>query len=130
MQHGDRLRRKQIFHLVRFILGLALGALVLNALNGQRDALSKAIDELGRVKLEWVALGAIVELLSYLGLGALQRNLLRAGAVTVTMSFATALAFASSAIVASLPGGPAFAGLYIFGQYRRRGADSAVAIWV
>ena len=117
-------------HLVRFAVGIALGALVLDALNGQRNALSKAIDELGRVKVEWVAIGAIIELFSYLCLGALQRSLLRAGAVTVTMPFATALAFASSAIVVSLPGGPAFAGLYVFGQYRRRGADGAVAVWV
>ncbi|HVB00713.1 MAG TPA: YbhN family protein [Acidimicrobiales bacterium] len=130
MPDSDRIRRRRALHLVRFTLGVGLGALVLDALNGQRNALSKAIDELGRVKLEWVALGAVVELLSYLGLGALQRNLLRAGAVKITMSYATALSFASSAIVASLPGGPAFAGIFIFGQYRRRGADGAVAIWV
>ncbi len=117
-------------HLVRFALGIALGALVLDALNGQRNALSKAISELGRVKLEWVAIGAIIELMSYLCLGALQRSLLRAGSVTITMPFTTALALASSAIVASLPGGPAFAGLYVFGQYRRKGADGAVAVWV
>ena len=130
MRDSERLRRRRVFALVRFALGVALGALVLDALNGQRSALSKAISELGRVKLEWVALGAVVELMSYLGLGALQRNLLRAGATKITMPFATALSFASSAIVASLPGGPAFAGIYIFGQYRRKGADSAVAVWV
>lgn len=130
MRDGERHRRRQVFQLVRFILGIALGALVLDALNGQRSALGKAIAELGRVKLEWVVLGAVVEVASYLGLGALQRNLLRAGTVTITMRFAAALAFASSAIVASLPGGPAFAGIYIFNQYRRKGADSAVAVWV
>ncbi|HUY06477.1 MAG TPA: YbhN family protein [Acidimicrobiales bacterium] len=130
MQDIERRRLRRVFYLVRFILGVVLGAFVLDALNGQRSALSKAIGELGRVKVEWIVLGAAVELLSYIALGALQRNLLSAGRVTVSMSFATALAFAFSAIVASLPGGPAFAGIYTFGQYRRKGADSAVAVWV
>lgn len=130
MEIAERQRRRVVFRLVRFVLGLALSALVLNALNGQRNDLAAAISQLGRLKIEWVAFGAVLELVSYLALGALQKALLGAGNVRLTMPFATALALASSAIVSSLPGGPAFAGIYTFGQYRRKGADRAVALWV
>lgn len=119
-----------MWHIARFILGFVLAALVLDALNGQRNALLQAIDQLGKVRPLWVFVGAVLEVLSYLSLGALSRSLLRAGSVTITVPFATALAFASSAIVASLPGGPAFASIYSFRQFRRKGADGAVAIWV
>ena len=118
-----------MWQILRFLVGIALGLIVLNALNGQRNDLVEALNQLGRVKLVWVAVGAIIELFSYVALGALQRQLLSVAGVPLEVPFATALSFASGAIVASLPGGPVFASVFSFHQYRRRGADSVIAVW-
>jgi uncharacterized membrane protein YbhN (UPF0104 family) len=60
---------------------------------------------------------------------AVQRRLLAAGGVNMTIGRATAVTFASNAIANSIPAGPLVSLVYAFRQYRRRGADNAVAGW-
>ena len=130
MADEPRRLRRIPWRYVRFGVGLVLGAVVLYQLNGQRNGLFTALGQLGRLKLEWVALGAALELCSYFGLAAIQRHLLRAGDVHISLGFGTAVSFATSAIISSLPGGSAFAAIYLFRQYRKRGADRAISMWV
>lgn len=122
-------RRRRMWQILRYAIGLALGVLVLNALNGQRGDLIEAVNQLGRVKLEWVVVAAVIEIFSYIALGALQSQLLEAADVSLGVPFATSLSFASGAISSSLPGGPVFASIFTFRQYRRKGADGVVAVW-
>jgi hypothetical protein len=42
----------------------------------------------------------------------------------------TAIAFAGNAIQNSLPGGPLWSNVFAFRQFRRRGADDVLAVWV
>lgn len=114
----------------RFLLGLALAALAFFALNGQRDELVGASSALARLRPGWLLLAIACEVVSFVSFGALQRRLLRCGKVTAGLGAMTALALAAGAIASSVPAGPAFSSVYAFRQYRRKGADEAVAGWV
>lgn len=118
------------WRILRYVIGLALAALALWALNGQRGELVGASTTLGHLRVGWLALAILAEVASFTSFGALQRKLLRGGGVRVGLPFATTLCMAAGAISSSLPGGPAFASVYAFRQYRRKGADEAVAAWV
>ena len=69
------------------------------------------------------------EIASFVCFAELQRRLLYAGGVRTRLSFMTFLTFAAGAIADSLPAGPAFASVYAFGAYRRRGANDTLAAW-
>ncbi|MCU1493110.1 MAG: hypothetical protein JWO62_874 [Acidimicrobiaceae bacterium] len=111
------------------MLGLLLAAAAFWALNGQRGELAGASVSLTHLKLPWL-LGAIAsEVVSFVWFGVLQRRLLACGDIKVDIRYATVLSLAAGAIADSLPAGPAFSSIYAFRQYRRRGADDALAGW-
>ncbi len=122
-------KRKKWWPYVQFIGGLGLAALAFNALNGQRDELIGATSALSHLRIEWFALGACFEILSLACFGLLQRRLLHAGGVAVRAGEATALSLAAGAIASSVPAGPAFASVFAYHLYRRRGANDAFAAW-
>jgi uncharacterized protein (TIRG00374 family) len=122
--------RSRWWRVGRFLLGLALAALAFFALNGQRDELVGASSALARLRPGWLLLAIASEVLSFISFGALQRRLLRCGKVASGLGAMTALALAAGAIASSVPAGPAFSSVYAFRQYRRKGADEAVAGWV
>jgi len=122
--------RSRRFAVARFCLGLALGGLVLWALNGQRGELIGASKALSHLRLGWLFVAAAFEVASFVCFGLLQRRLLRAGGVRVSAAFATLLTLAAGALANSVPAGPAFASVYAFRRYRRKGADDALALWV
>ena len=118
--------------MVHAIVGVLLGALVLWALNGRRGELIGASSELGRLHIAWLCLYAIaVELrLLHRHQGVVQLRLLQTGACAMGLTDADlAISPAAGAIADSLPAGPAFASVYAFRMYRRRGADEVVASW-
>lgn len=125
-----RFLRSRSWRVLRFVVGLGLAALVLYALNGRRGELVGASATLARLRVGWLLVAIAAEVASFASFGALQRKLLACGGVSVGLSFATGLSLASGAIASSLPGGPAFSSVYAFRQYRRKGADEAVAGWV
>jgi len=110
-------------------VGLGLAALALWALNGQRGELVGASGELTHLDVGWLVLGIALEIASFASFGVLQRRLLSVGGVRAGVGFMTALATAAAAISNSLPGGPAFSAIYVFGVYRKRGADETLAAW-
>lgn len=125
-----RLLRSRTWRILRYLVGLGLAALALWALNGKRGELVGASATLGHLRVGWLLLAVAAEVGSFASFGALQRKLLRCGGVEVGLPFATGLCMAAGAITSSLPGGPAFSSVYAYRQYRRKGADEAVAGWI
>ncbi len=124
-----RVTQTRWWQAVRLIVGLALAALALWALNGRRSELVDASGELARLIIPWLLLAIASEIASFVCFAELQRRLLYAGGVRTRLSFMTFLTFAAGAIADSLPAGPAFASVYAFGAYRRRGANDTLAAW-
>jgi putative heme transporter len=112
------------------VIGVALGLAALYELNGKRGELTGASAELAHLHVGWLLIAIVVELLSYVAWGQLQRQLLVAGSAEMSFPAAFGLSLGAGAIANSLPGGTAFAGLYSFRFYRRSGADATLAGWV
>lgn len=109
--------------------GIALAALALWAVAGQRGELSGASNYLSHLRWQWLAAAAVLELGSYIAFARVQRLLLLAGGVDMSIGRLTAVTLASTAIANSMPGGPIVSLVFGFRQYRRRGADRALAGW-
>jgi uncharacterized protein (TIRG00374 family) len=115
---------------VRFAVGLGLAALAFDALDGQRGELSGASGLLAALRVHWLVAGVASEAASLLAFAGLERRLLRAGGTVVGLPALTAVTFAAGAIASSLPAGPAVSTVFSYRQYRRRGAEETVAVWV
>lgn len=124
-----RRRRALLWRAARFVAGILLAAVAFWALNGQRGELVGASADLSHLRVGWLVAAVVSEIVSFVWFGALQRRLLACGDVEIDLGYATALALASGAIADSLPAGPAFSSIYAFRQYRRHGADDALAGW-
>ncbi|MGH3394770.1 MAG: lysylphosphatidylglycerol synthase transmembrane domain-containing protein [Streptosporangiaceae bacterium] len=124
-----RARVSRAWPVARYVLGLALAALVFDQLAGRKSELTQAAAALGHLRWGWVLAGVIVEAGSYLSLVQIQRVLLRAGRVKIALGPMGAITLAATAIAGSLPAGTAFAGVFSFRQLHRRGAAQAVAGW-
>src|SRR5579862_9213978 len=99
------------------------------ALNGRRGELIGASDELSHLSPFWLLLAVLAEIASFVSFAQLQRRLLSAGGVETNLGYMTGVTMASGAIADSLPAGPAFASVFAFGVYRRRGANDTLAAW-
>ena len=113
----------------RYVLGLGLGALALYALNGQRGELTGATNLLGDLETPWLVLAATVEAISLVCFAAMQGYLLRCGGIRLGRWRMLAVTLGAGAIASSLPAGPAVSSVFAYHQYRRRGADEALAVW-
>lgn len=114
---------------LRTIIGLGLGLGALDAVDDQRGELTDAAKVLGHLHVVWLLVAILLELISYVAFGQLQRLLLEAGSVEMGLGYASTLSLGAGAIGNSLPAGPAFASLYAFRLYRRAGADETLAGW-
>lgn len=119
----------QVWRVARFVLGLAAVGLAAWVVSGKTDELSGASTYLHHLRWWWVVVAVGAEAVSYLALASLQRRLLRAGGVRVSMVPMTGIALAGNAIQNSLPGGVVFYSAYNYRQYRRFGADEVLAGW-
>jgi len=111
------------------VVGLGLAALAVWALLGRRGELAGATGYLANARLGWAALGGVLELASLVAFALVQQDLLAAGEVTVSGGWITGVTLAATAIANSMPAGPIVSSVFAFRQYRRRGADEAVAGW-
>ena len=114
---------------LRYGVGLALAGLALWALTGRTGELSGASTYLGHLRWSWLALAVVGEAGSLVAFALVQKRLLEAGDVRVPITRLTAVTAASTAIANSMPAGPVVSAVYAFGQYRRAGADEAMAGW-
>jgi uncharacterized protein (TIRG00374 family) len=124
-----RARVARAWPVAKYVIGLGLAALAFDQLAGHEGELTEAADALRHLHWEWVLAGVIVEAGSYLSLVQVQRVLLRAGRVDLALGPMTGITLAANAIANSLPAGTAIATVFSFRQFRRRGADQAVAGW-
>ena len=126
-QWRRRLRRSWPF--LRYLIGLALGALAIWAVAGQRGELSGASHYLAHLSWPWLVMAVVAELASIVAFALVQRELLGAGGVDAGPGSMTGITLAATAIANSMPAGPVVSSVFAFRQYRRRGADDALAGW-
>jgi len=129
LSDGPGARRKRLVAWARFVIGIGLGAAAIWAVSNQRGELVGVGSELNRLSPQWVLVAVASEALSFVAFARMQQRLLRAGGVRLTGGRALGLTVAASAIASSIPGGPAFATVYAYRQYRRAGADESIAGW-
>src|SRR5205807_8248222 len=97
---------------------------------GRRHELAQAVDLLGQMRLQGLAVALALEAASLVAFARLQRWLLHEGGVDVGLVPMVQITLAGNALAMSLPGGAAWAAAWAFGQLRRRGADRVLAGWV
>ncbi len=120
---------RRVWPVAKYFIGLALAALAFYQLTGHKSELTEASAALSHLHWGWVLVGVVAEAGSYLAFAQLQRKFLRAGRVDVTLGPITAITLAATSIANSFPAGSVLSTLFSFRQYRRRGADQAVAGW-
>jgi len=123
-------RHRRLRGALSLVFGLIVAVVVLWVVGGQRGELEGALSYLENLKWQWVALAAVMEFLCIVAFGAKQRVLLEAGGVRARLADMTAIAFAGNAIQNSLPAGPLWSNVFAFRQFRRRGADDVLSVWV
>jgi uncharacterized protein (TIRG00374 family) len=114
---------------IRYLLGAAVGLLVVLLLLPKRSDLVAAWHQLGTGDLAWVAAAIGAEGLSLLTFAWLQQRVLRLSGATAALPGLFALSVANDAIANTVPGEPAVSSAYRYRYYRRRGASGASAGW-
>ena len=127
---GARAARRRAWRWIRYAVGLGLAALAVWALAGRRGELSGASGYLGHLDWTWLVLAVAAELGSLAAFAIVQQRLLAAGDVDSSLPQMLSVTFAITAIANSMPAGPLVSSVFAFHQYRRRGADEAIAGWV
>ena len=122
-------RHVWLWQTVRIVIGLGLGASAVAVIAGRRGELSGAASLLSNLHWGWLALAVPAEIASLLAFAATERKMLRVGQVPIGMTSLAGIAVAGNAIQNSLPGGVAWASIFAFRQFRRRGADEVLAAW-
>ena len=126
---GDARRTRRGRVLARYLVGMALGAVVLALLLARRGDFSGASHRLARLDLGWGVATVAFEMASLALYAWLQRVVLRASGATVGIVGLWAVTLANDAIALSVPGEPAFSSVFRYRQYRRRGASAPQAGW-
>lgn len=124
-----RARLRRLWRWARYVVGLALAALAVWALAGRRGELSGASGYLGHLDWVWLTLAVVAEVGSLAAFAVVQQRLLAAAGVDSTLPQMLSVTFAITAIANSMPAGPLVSSVFAFNQYRRRGADEAIAGW-
>lgn len=114
---------------LRGLVFIVLAYVGVQAVAANTAELAGATDYLERASVLWIGLAVAAEAVSYLNFTLLQRQLLGAGGLRVPLPPLTAISLAGNAITNSLPGGGAFATVFAYRQFRRRGADEALTTW-
>ena len=126
---GRRRRWGRAWPWIKFSGGIGLAVLAFWAVAGRRGELSGASHYLAHLRWPLLLLAAAAELGSFVAFAAVQRRLLEAGGVTISLGRLTSVTLAATAMANSIPAGPLLSLVYSFRQYRRRGADSTLAGW-
>jgi putative heme transporter len=111
------------------VIGIALAGLALWALNGQRGELTGATSELSHLHTQWLAVAVGVELISLYAFAAMERLLLGRAGVNLGRARVLGITLGAGAIANSIPAGPAVSSVFSYRQFRRAGADEAIAAW-
>jgi uncharacterized protein (TIRG00374 family) len=121
-----RVSRKDV---IRYLIGLLIGAVVLAVLFGKRAELAAAGQQLGHLDARWLVAGIAAESASLLTFAWLQRRVLRLSGSMVALPGLFLLTMANDAIANTVPGEPAVSSAYRYRWYRRNGASGPSAGW-
>jgi uncharacterized membrane protein YbhN (UPF0104 family) len=122
-------RRRWRVRLLRLALGLGFLVAAAMVVSGRRHELLGVTALLGHVHPWWLGVAVVAEILSVLALVDEQRVLLSAGDAPVRMWPLTGITLGANALGTTLPGGQAWATVFTFRQYVRKGATRGVAAW-
>ncbi|HQU25781.1 MAG TPA: YbhN family protein [Acidimicrobiales bacterium] len=114
---------------VRWALGLVVGALVLVVLFSHRGDLAGASHRLTHLRAADVLAALGAEALSLACYAALQGVVLASGGARLRLGELYAITLANDAIALSVPGEPAVSSVYRYRQYRARGASASASAW-
>jgi putative heme transporter len=114
---------------IRYLLGVLVGAVVLILLFSRRGDLAAARHQLRHVNLGWVAVAVLAETTSVAAFAVLQHRVLRLSGSRMPLPGLLALSLANDAIAGTVPGEPAVSSAYRYRYYRRHGATSDSAGW-
>ena len=129
---GQAKQGRNLAVLVRYILGVCVGAVVLLLLFGKRGELRSAWHEVSRASLGWILAAIAAEAASLYAYALLQRRTLRlaqGNGSAMPMSALAALSLANDAIANTVPGEPVISSAYRYRYFRRYGVPPASAGW-
>jgi uncharacterized protein (TIRG00374 family) len=115
--------------IVRYTVGVGLGAFILSLLVGQRGEFSGALHHVDHLNYAWASGAVLAEVLSIVGYGFLQQKVLRWSGAAISLRSLTLVSLANNAIAHSVPGEPAVSSAYRYRFFRRHGASGASAGW-
>jgi uncharacterized membrane protein YbhN (UPF0104 family) len=124
-----RARWRRAWSIGKYFVFLALALVAVQVVLSHSDELSGAATYLNHLHPGWIVLAVSFEALSMLSFTALQRHLLSVGGVHLPLAPLVVITLAGNAMANSLPGGGAFASVFAYRQFRRKGADEALATW-
>jgi len=114
---------------IRYLIGVAVGLVVVALLLPKRSDLVAAWHQLGSADPVWMAAAIGAEGMSLLNFAWLQQRVLRLSGAAVALPGLFALSLAVDAIANTVPGEPAPSSVYRYRYYRRHGAGGASAGW-
>ena len=114
---------------IRYLIGLAVGIVVVALLLPKRSDLVAAWHQLGTADPGWMAAAIGAEGVSLLSFAWLQQRVLRLSGAVLPLPGLFALSLAVDGIANTVPGEPAVSSAYRYRYYRRRGASGASAGW-
>jgi uncharacterized membrane protein YbhN (UPF0104 family) len=114
---------------IRLLVLGGLAYLAAQVIISNSAELSGAASLLAGAHWDWIAAAAAAEVVSFLAFAQLPRRLLIAGGVRTGLGVMSAITLAANSMTVSLPGGGAFAAIFSYRQFRRRGADEALSAW-
>lgn len=120
---------KRAWPVLRWLLGLALLAVAVDVLAGDKTELAGIGTTLGQLRWWWIAPAVAAEAASELSFVIAETRLLAAGGLRPPILPLAGVTVASQAMTNSVPGGPAVAAVYGFRWFRRLGADDTLAGW-
>ena len=110
-------------------MGLVLAAVALWVVSGKRGELEGAFSYLDHLRWTWLVAALLSEFGAIVAFAAMERRLLAEGGADMGLGLLTGITFAGNAIQNSLPGGPVWANVFAYRQFRRRGADFTLSAW-
>ena len=96
----------------------------------RRHDAAQAYHLLAHLSWRWLVVAICAEVASIVVFGCLERWLLRAGGVKLSLASMTEIVLAGNALSTTLPGGVAWSSAWAYGQLRRRGANRVLSGWV
>jgi putative heme transporter len=115
--------RRLVWWLVSAVLVTAAALIAVD----RRHDLVSALHLISVVRPARLGLVALFEAMSLVCVAALQWWLLRMGGARLGLALVCAMVVAGNAVAGALPGGTAFATVWLFGQLRRRGVSTVLA---